>query len=395
MSRRYFPIDEYEGRWERIQEAMKQRGLSTVLVWGRSGGTYDRAGDVLYLTNYYGNNSGQGYDNPYTHCRAFSAVILRAGQEPELLVDDSWPRMDLIATSRVSWSRNPGAAAAKALLEGGASGRVGICGTDFFPMKYWNELREATPGIEWVPVDDLVLQVRKVKSARELEAVRRAGYISTKAMSAMIEGLMTNMSEAEAAGEAAREVVRHGGAIHMMPCSHGEDIHYFVSNPITGYSQAKPQPGDLARAFVYGPMFEGYYSDPGRTIVIGNKQTSAQRELLEAGAGMCDRLLAAIRPGMPVRELAEMGDRILLDMGSEKDQAADKFPIYGHGLGLFFEKPYISTVMGDPEDVFLENMVVGIETFVGREGVGSAGFEQNAIITKDGVELITTTPMLW
>lgn len=190
-------------------------------------------------------------------------------------------------------------------------------------------------------------------------------------------------------------MVRRGGAVHMIPCSHGDMIEYFVSNPLPGFSQEKPKPGDLARAFVYGPMFEGYYSDPGRTIVVGGKASSAQRELLESGAGLCDKLLDAIRPGMPVADLARLGDKLVADLGWEKDQAAEKFPIYGHGLGLFFEKPYISTVMGDPDDVFLENMVIGIETFVARKGLGSAGFEQNAIITRDGIELVTNTPMLW
>lgn len=393
MSVRYFPVEEYEGRWNRVHEEMRRRGLSVAVVWGRSGGTCDRAGDVLYLTNYYGNNSGQGYDNPFTHCRAVSAVILRAGQEPELLIDDSWPRMDLIATSRVTWSRNPTNAVAEALR--GTTGRVGLCGSDFFPMKYWNELKEATPGIEWTSVDDLVLTPRKTKSLRELNAVRESGAIASKACSVMIEALIAGRSEAEAAGEAAREVVRHGGAVHMIPCSHGEMIEYFVSNPLPGFSKKQPRPGDLARAFVYGPMFEGYYSDPGRTIVVGGKATAEQRELLESGAALCGKLLDAVRPGMPVADLARLGDKLVADLGWDKDQAAEKFPIYGHGLGLFFEKPYISTVMGDPDDVFLENMVIGIETFVARKGLGSAGFEQNAIITKGGIELITTTPMLW
>lgn len=395
MSERYFPKEDYESRWGKVQDEMRRRGLDVAVVWGRSGGTYCRAGDVLYLTNYYGNNSGQGYDNPYTHCRAFSAVILQKGQQPELLLDDSWPRMDLISTDRVSWSRNPCQAVAEALNARNVSGRVGICGTDFFPMKYWAELQAATPRIEWVPVDDLVLQVRKIKSARELDAVREAGRIASQACQAMIEALLSGKSEAEAAGEAAREVVRSGGAVHMIPCSHGEMIEYFVSKPLPGYSQAPTRPGDLARAFVYGPMFEGYYSDPGRTVVVGKPASREQRELLEAGAGLCDQLLDAIRPGLPVVELARLGDRLMEELGSEKDQAADKFPIYGHGLGLFFEKPYISTVMGDPDDIFQEGMVVGIETFVGRKGIGSAGFEQNAIITKDGIELVTTTPMLW
>jgi Xaa-Pro dipeptidase len=395
MSHRYFSRQEYEHRWHNVHEQMRSLDLEVAIVWGRSGGTYDRAGDVLYLTNYYGNNSGQGYDNPYTRCRAFAAVLLQPGEEPELLIDDSWPRRDLIATERISWSRNPPLAVARELKARNIRGRVGLCGTDLLPMKYWQELKDETPQITWVPADEVVLQVRRVKSARELSAVREAARIASDGCTAMIKGLLAGKSEAEAAADAAYEVVRNGGAIHMIPCSHGALIEYFAANPLPGYSSSTPQPGDMARAFVYGPMFQGYYSDPGRTVVVGAPMTAAQRELIHTCAALCETLLAAIRPGMPVLELARIGDRRIAEVGGEKDQAAEKFPLYGHGLGLFFEKPYISTLMGDPEDLFLEGMVVGVEVFLGRHGVGSAGFEQNAIITHAGAEVITTTPMLW
>ena len=81
------------------------------------------------------------------------------------------------------------------------------------------------------------------------------------------------------------------------------------------------------------------------------------------------------------------------EVGGEKDQAAEKFPLYGHGIGLFFEKPYISTTMGEPGDVFEENMAFGVEAFLARTGVGSAGFEQNILVAAEGVELLTTSPM--
>jgi Xaa-Pro dipeptidase len=389
----YFPRQEYENRWHRVQQQMRARNLPAAVVWGRSGGTYDRAGDVLYLTNYYGNNSGQGYDNPHTQCRAFSAVLLQEGEEPELVIDDSWPHRNLIATERIRFSRNPAQGVAQALKARNITGTVGLCGTDFFPMKYWRQLQDETRQVSWADADDLVLQVRRVKSARELTAVREAGRIASQATTRMIEALLSGHSEAAAAAEAAREVVRSGGAVHMMPCSHGELIEYFVAKPLPGYSQSTPAPGDLVRAFVYGPMFEGYYSDPGRTVVVGRRMSQPQRELIESCAELCETLLGAIRPGMAVRELASMGDRRAAEF--DKDQAAEKFPLYGHGLGLFFEKPYISTLMGEPEDVFLEGMVVGVECFLARKGVGSAGFEQNAIITSAGAELITTTPMRW
>jgi Xaa-Pro aminopeptidase len=393
MAEPYFPRQEYEHRWHLVQQQMRARNLPAAVVWGRSGGTYDRAGDVLYLTNYYGNNSGQGYDNPHTQCRAFSAVLLQEGEEPELVIDDSWPHRNLIATERIRFSRNPAQGVAQALNARNITGTVGLCGTDFFPMKYWRQLQEETQQVSWVDADGLVLQVRRVKSSRELTAVREAGRIASQAMTRMIEALLSGDSEAEAAAEAAREVVCNGGAVHMMPCSHGELIEYFVSKPLPGYSRSIPAAGDLVRAFVYGPMFEGYYSDPGRTVVVGRRMSKPQRELIESCADLCETLLGAIRPGVSVQEIAHLGDREAAQF--DKDQAADKFPLYGHGLGLFFEKPYISTVMGDPEDVFLEGMVIGVECFLGRKGVGSAGFEQNAIISSTGVEVVTTTPMRW
>lgn len=389
----FFGRDEYERRWRALDTAMEAQGLDILIVWGRSGGTYDRSGDIYYLSNYYGNNSGQGLDNPYTHCRAFSALIVRRGEEPELLVDDSWPRRDLIATGRIDFSTDPCALAASKLSS--TRGRVGFAGTDFFPMKYWAELSSALPGIEWVFCDDIVQNLRKIKSPRELDAMREAGRIGAAAEAALIEALLTGASEAEAAARGAAEAIRNGGAVHMIPCSSGELIEYFVSKPMPGYSTTPTRQGDLARAFVYGPMFEGYYADPGRTVVVGRKATADQKRLIEASGGLCEELVAALRPGLRVKDLAALGDRRLVEIGSGKDQAADKFPIYGHGVGLFFEKPYISTLMGEDDDVFLENMVVGIETFVAFEGVGSAGFEQNVIITASGPEVTTTAPMYW
>jgi Xaa-Pro aminopeptidase len=70
--------------------------------------------------------------------------------------------------------------------------------------------------------------------------------------------------------------------------------------------------------------------------------------------------------------------------------------LYGHGNGLFFEAPTISTRVGnDAEFRLQENMVVSIEMFFQRQGVGEAGFENSVIVTHSGTELLTCTPMLW
>ncbi|MGH6719590.1 MAG: M24 family metallopeptidase [Alphaproteobacteria bacterium] len=392
---RYFPQDEYEARWAKVHAGLAAKGLGAAVVWGRSGGTYERSGDVLYLTGYYGTHSGQGLDTPLTTARGFASVLLEVGQTPELMADEPGPNPALLATDRVGWARDTIRGTAEMLARRGVTGRVGLVGSDFFPIKYWEPFKQATAGIDWVVVDDLVRDVRRIKSPRELAAIRHGGQTVGRALSRLIEGLIAGKSEAEAAGEAAREVVRGGGHVHMIPVNHGDLIHYFTRDPLAGYSQDAPKAGDLVRGWVYGPMFQGYWLDPGRTAVCGRRPSNAQKNLIEACAGIVDGLIAEIRPGVRLMDVARKGEGMLAAVGAEKDQAAEKWPLFGHGVGLFFEKPYISTTMGDAQDVFEPGMVMGVEAFVAHAGVGSAGFEQNVIVGPAGAEVITDAPMLW
>ena len=78
----------------------------------------------------------------------------------------------------------------------------------------------------------------------------------------------------------------------------------------------------------------------------------------------------------------------------ELSELSKQWPLYGHGNGLFFEAPTLSTKVGNDADLVLqENMVISIEVFFSFPGVGSAGFENNVIITANGTELLSKTPM--
>ena len=68
-------------------------------------------------------------------------------------------------------------------------GEVALVGTDFLPHTYARELMDATPQIAWREANDLVQQVRKIKSARELDCYREGGEIATRAIMRYMEGL--------------------------------------------------------------------------------------------------------------------------------------------------------------------------------------------------------------
>lgn len=392
----YFPTDEYETRWKRVQEEMERCGFDSLVVWGRSAGTYERYGDIHYLTNFYSTHSGHEQDTKLWTGRGFAAAILTKGSAPELHTDEADTPPALLAVDKVEWHWHMPEGVAKAVNDLGLSGRVGVCGTDFLPVKYWRQFEAATPDVEWVEDDQLVERVRQIKSPRELDCYREAGEIATAALDTLFANLLTGKTESESAAAAASEVVRRGGAYHMIPISHGDSIETFCRNPLTGYSLDAPKPGDMVRGWVYGPIWQGYWLDPGRTSVCDPETaTPEQKRLVEATANIVDTIIEMIKPGVPIMDVCEVGDRLTEEAGGQKDQAGSMWPIYGHGIGHFWQFPWIGTDLLEGDEVFELDSVLGIEAFLAHDGVGSAGFEQNLIVTEDGAELLTKTPMIF
>ena len=152
----------------------------------------------------------------------------------------------------------------------------------------------------------------------------------------------------------------------------------------------------MFRAFLIGPMYQGYYLDPGRTAVCGNNPSAQQANLLESCVNIIDTIASSVKPGVSFEDAAKIGDKMVADFGPDADPAAEKFPFFGHPHGLYFEgPPYISTVLEHQNAKFEAGMLIGLEAFLARDGVGNVGFEQNYLVNEDGLELITTTPMLW
>jgi Xaa-Pro dipeptidase len=395
---RYFALSEYEDRWARVNEEIRRQGYEAAVVWSRSGGSYDRCADVLWLANYYSQASGQGLDTAVFNARALGAVILQPGTEAELQADEPWPRRDVVAAGTVEWHYDPIKGVADALRKRGIRGRVAIVGTQILPMKHWLQLERETAadGIEWVHDDDLVLNVRRKKSVAEIQCMREGGEIMTTALNRLMQGLIDGEPESVAAGATAEIIVREGGAVHMIPCSHGEMIRYWVSDPLYGHSHAAPQRGDLVRGWIYGPVREGYWLDPGRTAVCGGNPTADQRSLVEDNARIIETLIEAVRPGARLKDVALLGQKLVTEASDEKDQAAEKWPHFGHYMGMFFETPYIGATMCSEDDTFEAGTVLGVEAFISRKDVGASGIEQNFILHEDGTtEAITRSPYLW
>ncbi len=396
----YFPLDEYHERWERVYASLAAEGLESAVVWSRSAGTHEKCADVFYLSNYYSNQSGHADDGAWIGV-GYAAVVLHRGATPLLVADlPSFPPGG-VATDAIFENGDPStiaklAAALRAI--GIREGRVGAVGEHFFPARYLRLLAEELPGVEWVWVDDLVERVRCRKSPRELDCIREAGAIVSAAFDRQIEAALGGGTQAEIAAAGAAELIRRGGAIHMIPVASGVGVALapFTNTPLTGYdARIVARPGDLVRTWIYGPVWQGYWLDPGRTVVVGGRPTPAQRRLIAAANDVVMRLVEAIRPGMPVSELARRGRELRAATGTVEDATSGTFPLLGHGNGLFWEPPtiWLDAVQCRGEQPFFEGQVLGIETFLSDPAVGSVGVEQNIIVGAARNEILTTTPL--
>jgi len=405
---RYFPQEEYEDRWLRVDEEMGRRGYDHAVVWGRTAGSFERSMEVQWLSNFSSSHSSQWADasgHDLWHANGFSCVIITRGAEPEVHGDEPSPRPGQLSVSRYAYHRDPVAGAATRLRELAGSGRVALVGTDCLPMKYGQELLALTPQIEYVLDDDLVRVCREVKSPRELDCFREGADIANSALYRMIDGFRVGKTGTEAAADAAHEIVRRGGLFHRMQMNWGDSATTRTERaPLYGLAPDAPSFGQIAWGLIYGPIHQGYWHDPGRTIVVGRAPTADQRRLLEDTYSIVRVIIDHARPEVPLKRLSELAQARRQEVEAsdertfeEAEGKDDAWPYFAHGNGMAWEPPflYFDPANHREDEVLREGHVLGVEAWLSRDGVGHADFEDNLIVTSDGVEVLTTVPAFW
>jgi Xaa-Pro aminopeptidase len=394
-----FPVEEYQERWGRLYDEIRSRGYETAVIWQRSGGGFDRAGDLHWLCGYASLASGQEPAWLGSPGRGFAALVFTGAQEPELHIAEPADMIDhdTVATTRIVSNPDLHEGVAAALRAAGVEGPVLHNGDDFIPAGHMRRLQEANRDIEWVPVHDLLWVIHRIKSPLERDAMRQVGVTATRALTALMEGLIAGERECEAASKAAREIIAGGGSFQRIGAASGPISETVMwSSGLYGYGTKAPQEGHMVRGWVDGPIHAGLWADPGRVAVCGNRPTPEQRNLIESAAGVVEALMAAIRPGVTAEEVGALGDRLMEEAGNEIDE--DLWDLYGHGIGKdFYMTPIIPRLGRLPGlgGTYEEGMAVTVELFLRHKGVGWATFEVTGLVEAHGFEALDKTPLIF
>jgi Xaa-Pro aminopeptidase len=125
--------------------------------------------------------------------------------------------------------------------------------------------------------------------------------------------------------------------------------------------------------------------DFARSTVVGGEPTGAQRRVLEGTIGVVKEVVEGIRPGVPIAALCERGVAWLRENGFRPEEGLQQFaPLFGHGLGLALERPWI---IADEPMLIQPNMTLAVEALLADGDIG-ANFEHNVLVTEDGCEIL-------
>lgn len=232
-----------------------------------------------------------------------------------------------------------------------------------------------------VEIDAIVFELRRRKDADELQMLQRANEANRAMYEHARRIIEPGVNELEVYAQL------HAVAVQTL----GEPLTYFGQDFRSGARGGPPRNRNAQAGELYildlGVGFRGYHSDNARTFAVGGEPTPDQRRAWQAAASFFAFFESEARPGASCRQLFEAAD------GQLNGHKPWKFNHHlGHGVGLApQEGPHLNPRW---DDTLAERDFIAIEPGLYHESLRAGlRLENNYLVTRDGVELLTNWPL--
>jgi Xaa-Pro aminopeptidase len=271
--------------------------------------------------------------------------------------------------------------------------RIGFVGMDVITAMLFAELAASNPTVRFVEADDLVMNMRAVKSESELAVLRRGSAFADEVGELARDRIRPGITEQEIGSFIVAEMSKRGVANAFTTCQSGvtRSGEPFMFPPV---SSRVMEEGDLVHMEINGRL-DGYMIDICRSTVVGRGSREAVR-LLETVLRMLEKSIAATKPGIMAEELERLANDIAVVAGYEGKFAfgyGGPGTYLGHGIGLGIDEPPV--ICKGEKTLLRAGMLLTIEPGLYRTPIGGARIEDEVLVTDDGCEVLTKLARRW
>jgi Xaa-Pro aminopeptidase len=253
--------------------------------------------------------------------------------------------------------------------------KVGIDST--FPYYALQVLAEKAGTVSVENVDDLIGQLRLVKSPAEIERIRRSTQIIDRTVMELAQNLRLGMTRLELIQEAKWRMIKNGanGVDHVT-------VAFGAANPEIALDE--PLEVNQIVTLDLGAVYEGYVSDNRRLVYTG-AVPPVLKALHTRLCWIVAEMGKALRPGKTFADLHAYAFELYEKAGIEPF-----FMHVGHSIGLQVDERWI---LGDDPTPIAPGMVLNIELYSGSDEGVMVGDEETYIVTSGEPEKVGQLPV--
>ena len=378
MSRICIPDREYKERIAKAAAMIKERGLDAMVVCS----TESDYANARYFSGFW-----PLFERAGVAISAGGDAALMVGPESAIFAKDFAKTDKIFVLKEFRESADPAypeikadtfSDVFKAIGVKGENIKIGLCSYVECTLPVYEGLKSSFPKAEIVKCNDIMVNLRKIKSENELACIKEGFRIIELATDEVIRMLKPGVTELEMVGVAQRVIYENGAEYEGLP------MYVFseesTRHAISRSSYRKIKKGDIVQLNLSAKI-DGYSPAIGLPVIMG-KLEGERRELIEfcrkAHEWTCER----IKAGVIASDIAKDFLKLYQDNGYGKNY------VYGpcHGTGMIeVEAPWMETISDYPLE---ENMTFQVDTFISGPTFGCR-WEKGIAVKKDGYESYT------
>ncbi len=328
---------ELERRWKAVRAAMEREKIDVLLMQNNND---HMGGFVRYFTDMPATN---GYPNTVVFPRDEEMSVVCQGPfgggEPTAMGDQTWRGVKRILTTpsyaSAHYTKDYDPELAVSALKPYANGTIGYVGTYQMSFALLDYVKRAFPNAKFVDATEMVDRIKVIKSAEELELIKRAALMQDGAMRAAFAAVKPGMRDLEVAAVAQHYSLCHGSENGIYLCASmplgkpSKFANRHLQNRVI-------QEGDQIALLVEDNGPGGMYTELGRSCVVG-KVPQQMKDELEFCKQSRKFTLDLLKPGTPCKEIWDAFNDFMRTNGRPVEAR-----LYCHGQGYdLVERPLI------------------------------------------------------